>query len=133
MFYFISKFFQILYYSQYKRKLIITILEYYDDVNLVDREAILESLTTLAADRDADVREAACALGRVQPVPPPQPVNQHTEGEGREGEEGDGNSTRGDEGEDGEGGEGSSSGMGGDEEGKGEGDGPVSWAQIAAK
>ncbi len=110
------------------------ILEYYDDVNLVDREAILESLTTLAADRDADVREAACALGRVQPVPPPQPVNQHTEGEGREEGEGeDGNSTRGDEGEDGEGGEGSRSGLGGDEEGKGEGDGPVSWAQIAAK
>ena len=115
----------------------IIILEYFDDVNLADREAILESLTTLAADRDADVREAACALGRVQPVPPPQPENQHTEDEGREGEEGEGDSTKegedGDEGERGEGDGSSSSGTGGDEEGKGEGEGPVSWAQIAAK
>ena len=52
-------------------------LEYFDDVNLVDREDILEALTTLAADKDADVREAACALGRVQPVPPPTTFSSH--------------------------------------------------------
>ena len=103
------------YYIRYFKRFLS--LEYFDDVNLEDREGILESLTTLAADKDSDVREAACALGRVQPVPPPpeqkEPSPIHlTDGEG---EDGDGESVGKEEGE------------------EGVESGPISWAQVAAK
>jgi len=90
--------------------------EYFDDINLPDREAILECLTTLAADKDADVRDAACALNRVQPVPPPHkekepsPIHLTDEETEVEGEK-----------------------IGLEEQEEGVESGPPSWAQIAAK
>jgi len=90
--------------------------EYFDDINLPDREAILECLTTLAADKDADVRDAACALNRVQPVPPPikekeaSPIHLTDEETEAEGEK-----------------------IGLEEQEEGVESGPPSWAQIAAK
>jgi len=45
--------------------------EHYDDVSSPNFDLIHQSLTTLAGDRDHDVREAAALKGRVEACPPP--------------------------------------------------------------
>jgi len=46
--------------------------EWYADTSCPEHERLTSSLTQLAADKDADVREAACSGGRVEPKPPPR-------------------------------------------------------------
>ena len=48
--------------------------ECYADTEQPEHEALATTLAALAADRDADVREAACLGGRVQAAPPPRPA-----------------------------------------------------------
>ena len=45
--------------------------EHYDDVSSPNFDLIHQSLTSLAADRDHDVRQAAALKGRVEACPPP--------------------------------------------------------------
>jgi len=46
--------------------------EWYADTSCPEHERLISSLTLLAADKDPDVREAACSGGRVEPNPPPR-------------------------------------------------------------
>jgi len=46
--------------------------EWYADTSCPEHERLTSSLTQLAGDKDADVREAACSGGRVEPKPPPR-------------------------------------------------------------
>merc|ERR1712130_657423 len=46
--------------------------EWYADTSCPEHERLISSLTMLAADKDPDVREAACSGGRVEPNPPPR-------------------------------------------------------------
>ena len=47
--------------------------EHYDDVSSPNFDLIHQSLTSLAADRDHDVRQAAALKGRVEACPPVLP------------------------------------------------------------
>ena len=53
------------------RVLILFLSEHYDDVSSPNFDLIHQSLTSLAADRDHDVRQAATLKGRVEACPPP--------------------------------------------------------------
>ena len=46
-------------------------LEHYNDVSSPNFDLIHQSLSTLAGDKDHDVRQAAALTGRVEPCPPP--------------------------------------------------------------
>ena len=45
---------------------------HYEDRSSPNFDLIQQSLTTLAGDKDNDVRDAACQTGRVEPSPPPK-------------------------------------------------------------
>ena len=51
--------------------------EHYDDVSSPNFDLIHQSLASLAADRDHDVRQAAALKGRVEACPPPLPPVQN--------------------------------------------------------
>ena len=54
-------------------------LHHYEDRSSPNFDLIQQSLTTLAADKDNDVRDAACQTGRVEPCPPPKEVHEQSE------------------------------------------------------
>jgi hypothetical protein len=92
---------------------IFSVIEHYTDKTAAHHEQVVAALEQLAADHDADVREAASRGQRVEAAAPPPPTTTDTTTTGAEKE--------GQEEEEGEEGSNSSSSD------------PPSWAQIAAK